>query len=67
MEVIKENFADALRTQKPGETLVFPLEKYATIRVTIHRMKIEMWEESPVWDNLRIDKTRGILTVKRLK
>lgn len=67
MEVIREGFAEALRNQKPGEELAFPLEKYSTIRVTLHRLGIEMWENRPVWEKPRILKGMGVVIVKKIK
>lgn len=67
MEVIRERFAEALRNQKTGEELAFPLEKYTTIRVTLHRLGIEMWENRPVWEKPRIVSEKGVVIVKRIK
>ena len=67
MEVIRKEFAEALRNQKPGEELAFPLEKNSTIRVTLHRLGIEMWENRPVWEKPRILKGMGVVIVKKIK
>lgn len=67
MEVIREGFTEALRNQKPGEELALPLEKYSTIRVTLHRLGIEMWKETPVWEKPRIVSEKGVVIVKRIK
>ena len=67
MEIIREGFTEALRRQKPGEELAFPLEKYTTIKVTLNRLGIEMWKENPVWEKPRIASDQGIVYVKRIK
>ena len=67
MEVIREGFTEALRGQKPGEELMFPLEKYTSIKVILNRLGIEMWENRPVWEKPRILKGMGVVIVKRIK
>lgn len=67
MEVIREGFTEALRGQKPGEELMFPLEKYTSIKVILNRLGIEMWKETPVWEKPRIVSEKGIVIVKRIK
>ena len=67
MEVIREGFTEALRGQKPGEELMFPLEKYTSIKVILNRLGIEMWENRPVWEKPRILKGMGVVIVKKIK
>lgn len=69
MEVIRKNFTDALRAMKVGDSLLFPLGKYASIMgVIVPRMRREMWRENADWERIGVfDTVHGTFQLKRVK
>ena len=69
MEVIREKFTDALKEMKAGESVLFPLDKYASIvQSLIPRLRKEMWREGADWRRIGIfDTANGTFQIKRIK
>lgn len=69
MEVVRKNFTEALRAMKVGESLLFPLGKYASIMgVIVPRMRREMWKENAEWERIGVfDTANGTFQLKRIR
>lgn len=68
MEVIRENFTEALRLSQPGDILIFPLDNYSSVmNAILPRLRREMWREKPDWKKISESWDDGTFQVKRIK